>query len=456
MSVQALIAAQYARRLDALEDAIEDKSAYYLAMPELNRDKYQAFGNPLWRMPQILEITETSLGFQWIIRINQVAFFRNTSTVPTSEVEARRQAEEVVALATHRNRYTIRIEGGGQRRLEIRTSAGTLPAGESVSTFNTNGLAQAAILSAENRVRDLWVRLSLSPYECRLYHLLGIDTKERRLLIQDASAFIEIFEEIDADPFIEKRFQVWDQPGFAGNIILESIGNYPGATDPIALANAQAAVRDLIRLATHIHQYQTVAAGGGTFNVVLTLDDGTPFAQSPIIFNSEQAAQSEIRRIRAFMFAMFGLEGLYCVEHPALFAAEPNPVLVTVGTKDVYSFQMTIVLLSGSMRDFSVANSPLQETQPDLYRSIEFRKYAEQQIRKHCPAHILVRVLWVHRSVPGSPIALNTPCFENFENAYRAWCMELISDEPAALTLIPLRNRLVTVINTLYQTYYID
>jgi hypothetical protein len=456
LSLQALLQAQHDQKLDALEDIIEDKSAYYRVMPELNRDKYQAFGNPLWRRITDTSVIETSAGFQWTISIDNVQVFRNAAVLPASDIEARRQADEVIKLATNRNRYTIRVEAGGQRRLEIRTANTAQPIGESVVTFNTNPLAQAAIITDETLCRNYWLRYALIPYECRLYHLLGIDIKERRQITQNIASFIEIFDEVDVDPFIEKRFRMWEQAGFAGTILMESVGNFPGATDPVATANAQNAVRDFIRLGINSHQYNIRQTGPATFVLELLMDDGTAFAVSPLVFNSMGAAEIALQHIRNFIYSMFSGQGLYCVEHPPLFPDSAVAPLNSVLIKDTYSFQLTLILPSGHSRDFGVVNSPLQDVQPDLYRSIEFRKYAEQQIRKHCPAHLLPRILWVHRASPGTVIAANDACFENFETAYHEWCREYLSDEPLDATLTPLRDRLVTMLNLLYHTYYVE
>jgi len=92
----------------------------------------------------------------------------------------------------------------------------------------------------------------------------------------------------------------------------------------------------------------------------------------------------------------------------------------------------------------------LHKLQPDRYRDLEFRDYAERTIRKLCPAHILPVVIWVDRSLPNIAIPAGAPCFDLFETAYRNWITALFTDEVPETTIQPLRNTLITVLNSLF------
>ena len=296
---------------------------------------------------------------------------------------------------------------------------------------------------------------ALAPIETRLYHLYGIDYKKRRQIVNMVTDYIEIFDEVDVDPLIEKRFRLWEQPGFGGNILLASVDNYPGPTDADATANANAAIRIVIDRGISSKSYTIEQAAPGSFNVTLISFNGAPLARSPILFGSEEAARAEVTRIQNHLFRLFSTQGLYFVEHHLLFPIGNAGVeLVISEHTDPYSFQMTVVLPSGYARDFSSANSnPPEIVQSILHGHGEFRRYAERQIREHCPAQILSRILWVDRALPGTAFTATDPCFDAFEEAYRNWLQLYFTDEVDGISIEPARNALTTSLNGLYVRY---
>ena len=454
LTLPALLQAQEARRLDALEALLEDKSDYHCGLPEINKNKAQAFGNVLWRRPDLLEVNAANDAFAWTVVVDGVAIFRHGTPADT-RVDARRTAEQALKMATSAANYSIRNEGGGIRRLELLSPLSATPLAESILTYNSNAAAQTGIGDTVDMFLDVWTKYSLTSLECRLYHLLGISPKERRQLVRAPGEFIEIFDEVDADPFIEKRFRLWELPGFTGTELIASTGNYPGPTDLQATTDARAAVQDLINRGIHVPNYISEDNGANTFSVALTMPDGTVFARSSQVFNSEPAAQAGIAVIADHLYNLYSAEGFYCIEHHLLFP-ESGGVELSNAASDPYSFQMTFVLPSGFTRDFSIANDPPAAGQPLLYHNSEFRMYAETQIRKYCPAHILPRILWVDRALPGSVFTPADPCFDSFETAYRDWLILYLADEPSELALAPLRNALTASINALYLEYYIS
>lgn len=453
LSLPVLLQAQEAQRLNALAALLEDKSNYHCDLPEINKNKAQAFGNVLWRRPDLLEITTANDTFTWTIVIDGVSILQQG--VPTdTEVEARRTAEQALKMATSATNYSIRNEGGGIRRLELPNPLLVTPIAESLLTYNSNAAAQTGISDTVAMFLDVWTKYSLTSLECRLYHLLGIAPKERRQLVRAPNEFIEIFDEVDADPFIEKRFRLWELPGFTGAELIASSGNYPGPTDQQAMVDARVAVQDLINHGIHAANYISEDNGGNTFSVALTMPDGTVFARSPQVFNGESAAQTGIKLIADHLFNLYSSEGFYCIEHHLLFP-ESGGVELSNAASEPYSFQMTFILPSGFARDFSIANDPPTASQPGLYQNSEFRLYAETQIRKHCPAHILPRILWIDKALPGSVFTPPDPCFDSFETAYRDWLILYLADQHDELVIAPLRNALTTSINALYAEYYI-
>jgi len=113
---------------------------------------------------------------------------------------------------------------------------------------------------------------------------------------------------------------------------------------------------------------------------------------------------------------------------------------------------MSFVFPSGYARNFSDDTIPLLPIQPERYRDAEFRKHAEQQIRKACPAHILARILWVDRVMTGTLVPIVDPSFDNFELRYHAWLQAYERDEADEATLAPLKNQLIRSLNNIYDS----
>jgi len=286
--------------------------------------------------------------------------------------------------------------------------------------------------------------------------MLGIDIKERRILANIADDYIQIYDEVDLDPFIEKRFTLWSGPGFSGSPLLESVNNYQGASNQEALDAAGAAVQQMIRYGIETRNYVVENPSAGIFQVALMLPDGTALARSATL-GTFSAAQDELQRIRLHIYRLFSTQGIYLLENFVLFPKSvAGQELIIQDVDDPYSLQMTFVLPSGFARstfDPLVSATP-EPIQPDLYRNLEFRKYAEDQIRRSCPSFIVPRILWVDRTTPGETVNPTDPSLEAFENAYHAWLTEYLSDEAEESVIAPLRDSLAEVVNALYDEYY--
>jgi hypothetical protein len=455
MSLPDLLKAREERKLRALRELIRDKSAYYYDVPALNHDKAQAFGHPLWRRPQLLEIRAGTGGFEWkIADLSGLPLFRQFAPAP-SIIEARRTAEQALKLATAANHYTIRVEPTGQRRLEVRNSATANPVAESLAVYLTDPAASAAIAVTAGAALEIWTTHTLSALESRLYHMLGAEVRERHPLLHKVSDFIEIFDNPIPNPNHEKRFRLWELPGFAGAILLESVNNYPGPNDAAATAAALAAAELMIDEGMDAQNYVIQSTGANAFEVILLDPDTNPLARSPAVLGSAEAGRVAADRIRAHLFRLFSMQGCYLIEHHLLFpATNADPALVISEHEDPYSFQITVLFASGYQRDFSIANSTAQPTRPALHRSEEFRKYLEQQVRRFCPAHVLPRVLWIDKAIAGTPVAPDDPSLDALEDAYLAWLRAYLTDEMDEAALGTARNALTIVLNALYEDYY--
>jgi hypothetical protein len=115
-----------------------------------------------------------------------------------------------------------------------------------------------------------------------------------------------------------------------------------------------------------------------------------------------------------------------------------------------------VIFPSGYARDFS-DTSPTAlkfETQPYRFRDIEFRQYAEQTIRKFCPAHILPLLVWTDTALAGTALVNSSnepyPCFDNLESKYISWLSAFFTDDIDPSLIAPLRNNLVSVLNRIF------
>jgi hypothetical protein len=453
-----LLAARERRRLDALRELIRDKARYYRDVPELNRTRAQACGHPLWRAPRLGRITRAGDPAEWEI-VDRAGVPRFRQATVRSSLAARygprRTMELALQLATRAEHYFVEEEDVGRHRLEVRSSDASDPVAESVASHATAAEAEAAIAGMVDEVVALWTAHALIPLEWRLYHLLGIDVHERRRLVHDAELYIEI-QDVPGAANHEKLFRIWGQAGFAGELLLIGVDEYPGVDDADATARARAAAEQAAEQGTLASSYR-IDEVAGAFAIVLAAPDGTPLARSAVAYGSPAEATEAAAALRERVFHVFSGEGCFLVEHHLLFDADTAGAALEVpGQADPYSFQLTVVVPSGYARDFTNPASERQPVRPALYRNEEFRRYAEQQVRRFCPAHLLPRVLWIDRAQPGTAVGADDPSLDAFEQAYFAWLRAGLADQVDASTVAPLRDALTNVLNALYQEHYAD
>lgn len=446
LTLEELIEIQLQQRNRASFQLITEKAAFLDDLPSLNRDRAQSYGNPVWRFNPLFQEENSTSGI-WFISDGRSTLIFRTSSSSTSLQKRRIKAAEALSLVTSENNYRVKAESGGQHRLEILPSSSSTPVVESITTYGSNALALAAIPGWVQTTIRLWWSFGLSPIECRLYHMLGIHVKERRQLIHPLDKYFEIYNDTP-DPNFEKRFRLWELPGFSGDELLKSETNYAGTSNAEAIANTETAIRILISRGLFSENYEIENPGPGVFQAVLTLPDSSVVARTGNLATVD-LAEAEIDRIRQHLYFWYSAEGFYMIEHLRLYPiVETDPVLEIGETVDPYSFQMTFIFPSGYARDFTgTLQIPLN---PDNYRDPEFRRYAEEQVRKACPSHILPRILWVDRSLPGSATAPSDPSFDNFEQGYKSWFEAWITDEVEESALGLLKNYLVEIINGIY------
>lgn len=438
LSLPDLLAKQATQRNAASEKLIQAKSDFFYDLPALNRDRAQAFGNPIWRNTSLLQIDSD---LNWTIHDADGNVLLQSVAAGESESAIRRQAAAVFSQATLAANYSTRVEGGGELRLVIDDIV------ESTGTYATQVDADNAITDFVQQFVQLWVRFALTPLETRLYHMLSIPFRERRQLIHDVNDYFEIF---DVLPAITKHFRLFEEPGLGGDELLTGDIDYTGVSDAAATEAAEAGIATAISRGVLIDSYAIQNPAANVYQVELLLPDGTVLAHAPASFATEELAQQHIFRVWMHMMRFFSVQGFYMVEHLLLApVSDTDATLINIDVDDPYPFQVSFVFPSGYTRDFSNAASTPEPAQPERYRDPEFRKYTEQQIRKACPAHILPRVLWVDIADPATA-APTDASFNRFEEVYREWLAACLAEGTTEAVMAPLRNELVTVLNNIY------
>lgn len=448
--LQDILKKQDQQRRQALYTLIQEKSAFIFDIPKMNKDRSQAYGNPAWRASQVFKNYVSLHGIRWTLcDIDETAIFQSVAFA-SSHVESLRLASEAFSLATHADFYFVKSEAG-VFRLELRTTPLSPPVAESVATYATNILALAAIADNVDVVKSLWFAFTLSPVEARLYHMLGIRMKQRRVLLHSLNDYFEIYDEPIANPDFEKRFRLWSLPGFSGDVLLESENNYQGTSDNDAIANTTTAVIPIINYGIVHQNYRIDNTSPGIFEIALLDSSANVVARVPGSFVTYTLATESVQSIVSHLYRYYSNEGFYMIEHSVLFPnSNSDDLLLIEDIKDPFSFQVSFVFPSGYARDFSDPDSEPLPVQSENYRDPEFRKYAELQIRKTCPAHILPRILWVDRALENTPVSLSDTSFNNFEERYTSWANAWFTERTQETTMAPLRNDLVETLNNLY------
>ncbi len=455
MDLATLLSLQQQRRLNASQQLIRDKSAFYYDLPLLNHDRLQAIGNLLWRLDTAINVIQTTAGYSWQISdYDQVPILESAASFATlNDVE--RAAATALVLSTAAINYDASLSGGGQF-INLREGATGEILAQSLQTFSTVPAAQAAADSVRESLLLKWLEFSLIPLERRLYHFLGIQIRQRRQLITPVTDYFEIYDDLDVAPAIAKRFRLWELPANTGNILLESVDNYPGADDATATASAVNAIESAISNGIFNYNFLVEEISANVFGIALRVEDGSITARSSTTFADNASAQLEILKIQQHLYRFFSREGFYLIENFLLFPPDTlGPGLTIPGWEgDPYSFQLTFVFPSGYERDFADSTSVPQPSEPARFRDAEFRRYAEKMIRKFCPAHILPRIRWIDSALSGSVIPADAPCFDLFEQRYRAWLSAYLTDPFGENVSEVLRADLVSILNNIYlQTF---
>ena len=446
LSLPDLLRAQATQQQAASRQLIRDKSAFIYDLPALSRDRAQAFGNPAWRNSALVNIQSVTGGFNWSIQNPAGTVLLRNVMLALSEAEARNLAIEIFSLATLASNYSTRLVAGQFRPVIRRPPDLLVEIAEGTNQFASVPLANVDIANKVQVIIQLWVNFTLTPIEARLYHMLGIPNKERRVLTNNISDYFQILTPAP----LTRRFRLFELTGFGGAQLLLGDIDYTGATNPLADAAVNAGIQTAISRGVNTESYEIRNPAPNVFQVALVLPNGTLLAHSPTNFATRALARQELLRILTHLFRLFSMQGFYMIEHLLLEPVDTgDAVLTKIKIDEPYSFQISFVFPSGYARDFVLNGAP-QPVQPEYYRDLEFRKYTEQQVRKACPAHILPRVIWLDAALPGSVVTATHPSFTNFETRYRAWLTAYMAEGVTEAVIGQLRDQLVTVLNNIY------
>ena len=449
--------ARIAERRDAANQRLlRHKSALLRDAPELNAFRLLANSSPFFSDGSLLRVEPVATGFVWHLSSGGPELLR-ALTPAASSAAAAIAAERALVLAGRASNYTVVDIGGGQRRLNLMdgTGPGAQALGESVQVFASVAAANAALIPLAARFATLRLESSVSPFERKVAHYSGIrDTRRRRALALTAM-FFEIIDDPPGGGQFGKRWALHELPGNTGAVLLVSPIRYEAGTDAQAIALAEEAIVQVLRYGLDEWNYRIVPAPGNTFQIELRDPANTLFAIHGTGLATIAAARAALEAAIAHLYQNFGAERMLLVEHLLLrprHAGDPFlslPEGETARERDPYSQRMSLVLPSGSARDFSLPSgtAPLTNIAPDRFRDVEFRRHFEGMVRRACPSHLLPTVYWVDREAPGTPPA--NASYDNFERTYFAWLETVLIPGETPATMDDARNELVGALNAI-------
>jgi hypothetical protein len=459
LDVSALAPAQQeiligARREAANARLLRLKAALLRETPELSALRLLAFSQRLTRDAGLLAVEAAGAGFRWVLSLAAQPRLRQVDPAATA-VMAAISAERAFAFAGRASNYSAFDAGGGVFRLRLTDGAGTAAQvlGESVQAFASLAAASAAAPALAAPFAAARIESSLSPLERRVAHHAGMRGASRRRALRPLAEFFEIFDEPAPPGFVGRRWRLrLTMP--AGAVLLDSGVRYDATTVAGAVLLAEQSMARVLRHGLDEWNYRIVPAAGNTFAIELRDALGVLLAVGPGTFADRVAAQAAIDAAVAHLYAQYGAETLYLLEHMLLRPRTNGDVFLSLPEgdgreRDPYSQRISLVLPSGFARDFSqpVATAPRTPVTPDRFRGSEFRRHVEGLLQRFCPAHLLPKVFWVDRQVPGTPASAAS--FDNFETRYHAWLETVLVPGAAPAASAAARNSLVAALNAI-------
>ena len=244
------------------------------------------------------------------------------------------------------------------------------------------------------RADALWDTDNVAGLARRLAGLLGIRNIRQRNL---SEIDLDIYEERDNDDIHEYRFRIRDDsPGAGGKILLS------GSWKHFDTGSAAAAMQRALYFAMDDARYDRKETTDGRFFFNVVDDEGVIVARRIEYFITPAARDSAINYLINLLHERYSDEGFFLIEHlllrlpnasrDALVAADTDPapyLLPVCGAPDCsdsryldpYSHRLSVVLPAWGRR----------------FSEIDFRRFAEETIRRETPAHLVPRICWVNR-----------------------------------------------------------
>lgn len=430
------------------------KAALLRETPELNALRLLAFSQRFLRDADLLSVEAAGAGFRWVLSLAGQPRLRQVDPA-VSPVSAAISAERAFAFAGRASNYTGFDAGGGVFRLRLTDGGGAAAQvlGESPQTFASLVAATAAAPALAALFAGARIESSLSALERRVAHHAGIRGASRRRALRPIGDFFEIFDEPAPPGFFGRRWRLrLAMP--AGAVLLASDVRYDATTVPAAVLLAEQSIARVLRHGLDEWNYRIVPAAGNTFAIELRDSLGVLLAVGPGTFADAALAQAGIDAAVAHLYAQYGAETLYLLEHLLLRPRANTDAFLSLPEgegreRDPYSQRLSLVLPSGFARDFSqpVATAARTGAAPHRFGGAEFRRHVEGLLQRCCPAHLLPKVYWVDRQAPGTPVSVAS--FDTFETRYHAWLETLLVPGAAPVAIAAARNALVAVINAI-------
>jgi hypothetical protein len=441
------------RREAANTRLLQLKAALLREIPELNAFRLLAFSQRFLRDANLLRVESAGAGFRWVLSLADQPRLRQVDPAG-SEVTAAISGERAFAFAGRATNYSSFDAGGGVFRLHVTDGGGSAAQvlAESSETFASAGTANAAAPALAALFANARIESSMSPLERHVAHHCGIRDARRRRALRPVGDFFEIFDE-PAPPGIFGRRWRLRQTMPTGAVLLASDMRYDATTAAGAVQLAEQSIARVLRHGIDEWNYRIVAAPGSAFAIELRDPLGVLLAVGSGNFASATLAQAAIDAAVTRLYAGYGVETLYLLEHTLLRPRFNTDAFLSLPEgdgreRDPYSQRLSLVLPSGFTRDFSQPTATAARTPvaPDRFRGGEFRRHLEGLLQRFSPAHLMPRIFWVDRD---SVIAPSPASFGVFEARYHTWLDTVLIPGAASVALTAARNSLVESLNAI-------